>query len=232
MTEVTHFMRRPHLAAYSIERLYDDIRHNLSCDITVNVRVNKHFSSGLLYRVFDMIQARHHQNDVNHVTGDVHYLTYFLDKNKTILTIHDCEMLARSKGLKRFFLWLFWFWIPEKRVSWIVVVSEETKKQLKAKEKQNLKQEKKKDALSKDLRTQEEQSQKEIARLRKIFDDKLKKNQEDFEKQLFRITQEKINFKVILLFKILVKLVINLVCFLTHNKKNQIVIELKLYIKM
>ena len=130
MTEVTHFMRRPHLAAYSIERLYDDIRHNLSCDITVNVRVNKHFSSGLLYRVFDMIQARHHQNDVNHVTGDVHYLTYFLDKNKTILTIHDCEMLARSKGLKRFFLWLFWFWIPEKRVSWIVVVSEETKKQL------------------------------------------------------------------------------------------------------
>mgnify|MGYP001799940164 CR=1 FL=1 len=72
---------------------------------------------------------------------------------------------------------------------------EETKKHLKAKEKQNLKQEKKKDALSKDLRTQEEQSQKEIARLRKIFDDKLKKNQEDFEKQLFRITQEKINFK-------------------------------------
>jgi len=42
------------------------------------------------------------------------------------------------------------------------------------------------------------------------------------------ITKEKINFIKLLLFKILLKLVKNLVCFLTTSKKNHIIIELKL----
>lgn len=123
-------MRRPHTAAYSIERLYTDVRDNMPCDIQVTSCVNQYFSLGLLHRVYDMIRVRFHQSNVNHVTGDVHYLTYLLDKQRSILTIHDCEMLDRSRGIKRFLLWLFWFWLPEKRVSLIVVVSEQTKAQV------------------------------------------------------------------------------------------------------
>lgn len=130
MIGVTYFFRRPHPSAYSIERLYQDVHSVIPSDIKVLLSVNHYFSSGLFRRAYDAIRAYFYQNDINHVTGDVHYLTYFLDKKKTILTIHDCEMLNRSQGIKYFLLWFFWFWIPEKRVNWIVVVSEETKAQV------------------------------------------------------------------------------------------------------
>ncbi len=130
MINVTHFMRHPHSTGYSIERLYKDVRDNIPCDIQIKSCINRYFSLGVLRRVYDMILARCHQSNINHVTGDVHYLTYLLNKQQTILTIHDCEFLERSRGLKRFLLWLFWFWLPEKRVSSIVVVSKETKARL------------------------------------------------------------------------------------------------------
>ena len=130
MTKVTHFMRRPHPAAFSIERLYNDVRHHLPSDISVNICINQSFSSGLLHRIHDIFRVRNYQNEVDHITGDVHYLTYLLDRDRTILTIHDCEMLNRSRGFKHFLLWLFWFWLPEKRVSRIVVVSKETQIQI------------------------------------------------------------------------------------------------------
>jgi glycosyltransferase involved in cell wall biosynthesis len=130
MINVTHFIRHPHSATYSIERLYTDVRNNMPCDIQIKSCINRYLSAGLLRRVYDIIRVFFHQSNINHVTGDVHYLTYLLDKRQTILTIHDCEFLERSRGLKRFLLWLFWFWLPEKRVSSIVVVSEETKARL------------------------------------------------------------------------------------------------------
>ena len=42
------------------------------------------------------------------------------------------------------------------------------------------------------------------------------------------ITKENMNFIKLLLFKMLLKFVKNLVCFLTTSKKNHIIIELKL----
>ena len=87
-------------------------------------------SKGILNRVINILWARRHQGDVNHVTGDVHYLTYFLRKDRTVLTIADCVSLQRSRGLKHFILWFFWYWLPEKRCSKITVISEFTKKQL------------------------------------------------------------------------------------------------------
>ncbi|MFN5513606.1 MAG: glycosyltransferase family 4 protein [Cyanobacteriota bacterium] len=99
-------------------------------DIQIEIRTNLYFSKGILNRLLDAISAVKEQQDVNHVTGDVHYLTFFLKKKKTILTIHDCEFLERSKGIKFYLLWLFWFFLPDKRSSAIVVVSEETRKKV------------------------------------------------------------------------------------------------------
>ncbi|MEN8446660.1 MAG: glycosyltransferase family 1 protein [Cyanobacteria bacterium J06555_13] len=130
MVNVTHFMRRPHPAAYSIERLYEDVRAHVPDDINVTAYVNQNFSKGFWARLSDTIRAIRYQSEVNHVTGDVHYITYLLDKRRTILTVHDCEMLARSSGVRYFLLWLFWFWLPAKRANHIVVVSAETKTQL------------------------------------------------------------------------------------------------------
>ena len=87
-------------------------------------------SRGFLRRAWSAVAAMRHQGDVNHVTGDVHFLTYFLDRRRTILTVHDCIMVERARGLKRLLLWSFWLWLPEKRCARIVAISEEGKRRI------------------------------------------------------------------------------------------------------
>jgi glycosyltransferase involved in cell wall biosynthesis len=74
-----------------------------------------------------MWRARRHQGDVNHVTGDVHYLTLLLDPKRTVLTVHDLVMLGRLRGLVRLVFWFLWYWLPVRRSRAIVVISESTR---------------------------------------------------------------------------------------------------------
>jgi glycosyltransferase involved in cell wall biosynthesis len=128
--QVTHFQRKPPLGFFSVERLFEDVRSALPPDILVRVHRNRYPSAGLWQRMIDVVRAARHQDRVNHVTGDVHYLTYLLDRRRTVLTILDCVTLERLSGIKRWIFWLFWYWLPEKRCALITVISESTKQQL------------------------------------------------------------------------------------------------------
>ena len=130
MTTVMHFQRRPGSQGFSVERYYADVRSHLPADIQVKTRVNRFFSQGILQRLFDAWLAAWCQKDVNHVLGDVHYLTYFMHRRRTVLTILDCVTLEHSSGIKLALLWLFWFWLPVKRSVAIVTISEATRKQV------------------------------------------------------------------------------------------------------
>lgn len=123
-------MRSTAPEAYSIERIFDDIRSRLPDDILVKVHRSKYYSQGLFRRLINILIASRFAADVNHVTGDVHYLTYLLPTNRTLLTVHDCGMLENNRGIKRLLIWFFWFWLPEKLCAEIVVISEATKQQL------------------------------------------------------------------------------------------------------
>jgi glycosyltransferase involved in cell wall biosynthesis len=128
--KIIHFQRRPPPGIYSVERLFEDIRSALPADIAVEVRVNRYPSKGFWGRCYDLLRAARCQGDINHVTGDVHYLTYLLDRKRTVLTIHDCVTLERLRGFKRGVFWFFWYWLPEKRCEAITVISESTKQEL------------------------------------------------------------------------------------------------------
>lgn len=128
--KVIHFQRRPPLGFFSVERLFEDVRAALPGDIAVEVRINRYLSQGGWGRVYDTLRAARHQGTVNHVTGDVHYLTYLLDRRRTVLTILDCVTLERLTGLRRWVFWLLWYWLPEQRCAAITVISESTKQQL------------------------------------------------------------------------------------------------------
>lgn len=130
MIHVVHYLRRPGRGFYSIERLYEDVRAHMPSDINVSICVSRFHTRGLVGRVYDMMHAFYYQGDVNHVTGDVHFLTYLLNQRRTILTIHDCVSLERLRGIKRWLFWLLWYWLPEKRSTAITVVSEATRQQL------------------------------------------------------------------------------------------------------
>ena len=127
---VVQFIRNAASGGYSVERLYSDVRANLSDAVNVEVVENRFFSRGLLPRITDALRAAFRQGQVNHVTGDVHYLTFFLRKCRTVLTILDCVALQRYSGIKRLLFWLLWYWIPVARSSVVITISEATRQQV------------------------------------------------------------------------------------------------------
>lgn len=127
---VTHFQRRPHAGQVSIERVFDAVRAKMPDDIKCRVFVSRFVSRGLWGRIYNMLEAVFQQGDVNHVTGDVHFLTLLLRKRRTLLTIHDCVSLERSKGLRHTILRWFWYSLPIARSQVVTVISESAKTEL------------------------------------------------------------------------------------------------------
>ena len=68
-------------------------------DVQSCLRVSRFESNGIFRRIYDSVAASCSQGDVNHVTGDAHYLANSLRPNKTILTVHDCVGLNNCGGL-------------------------------------------------------------------------------------------------------------------------------------
>lgn len=124
---VQQFARKPAPGAFSIERVFQDINAAIPGDITVVRNENRHLSTGLIPRLRDAIAARRWRGAVNHVLGDVHYLTFFLPRRRTILTIHDCEMIRRASGIKRALLKFLWLDLPVRRAKHVVAISERTR---------------------------------------------------------------------------------------------------------
>jgi glycosyltransferase involved in cell wall biosynthesis len=128
---VVHFQRRP-LAdiSYSLETYFENVRAHLPVDVVATARVAPHASRGVWRRVYDAVWAAFRQGDVNHVTGDVHYVALLLRKRRTMLTVHDCAFLENPSRLRRAVIFLFWYKLPLARVAAISVVSEFTRRQL------------------------------------------------------------------------------------------------------
>jgi glycosyltransferase involved in cell wall biosynthesis len=123
-------MRRSRANGFSIERLYEDIRAALPDDCRVKVWTCRNFSEGVWRRLQDVWLARTQQGEVNHVTGDVHYLTFLLDSRRTVLTVHDLVMLGRLRGVRRGIFWFFWYWLPVRRSRVVIAISESTRRAL------------------------------------------------------------------------------------------------------
>ena len=98
---VTLFLRKSYHSNYSIERLFSEIFSVFSDKIDVRLKVCRFTSQGIIKLISNLIEAAFYQGDVNHITGDVHYLAIFLCKNKTLITIHDLVSLYRLSGLRK-----------------------------------------------------------------------------------------------------------------------------------
>jgi len=128
--KVKYFFRKPFRGNFSIEELFGLIQRSLPENISFSSYHMRYYSKGIIKRFLNGFWAMRNQSEVNHITGDVNYIALFLNKKKTILTIHDIEILKRSHGLKYKFIKFFWFQLPAKRLNYITVISENTKKEL------------------------------------------------------------------------------------------------------
>jgi glycosyltransferase involved in cell wall biosynthesis len=131
MIKVVHFQRKPRaMGNYSVENYFQTIRELIPLDVKIMLKTSKYESNGVFKRLYNTVEAFFNQGDINHVTGDVHFLTLLLKRKRTILTIHDCGILKNRSYFTFKILKLFWFTLPAKKSSFITVNSEFTKKDL------------------------------------------------------------------------------------------------------
>ncbi len=128
--KVVFFHRKPKLNNFSVEGTFQVTREAMPGDVECTITQSRFDSSGLFKRLYNIVEAFFRQGEINHITGDVHFLSYLLARDKTLLTILDCVVMYNAKGLKRTLLRLFWYVIPEKRVKIISVISQATKDEL------------------------------------------------------------------------------------------------------
>ncbi|MCG8390500.1 MAG: glycosyltransferase [Cytophagales bacterium] len=124
---ITYYLRDPREGNYSIEKIFKALGNRLKDKFEVSF-----FYIDSDKSVFKNLRsARKAQGDINHITGDVNWLIFGLDRRKTILTVHDLGHFENTLvGLKRWIYKYLWLYIPFKRAKFITAISSFTKSRI------------------------------------------------------------------------------------------------------
>ncbi len=128
--EVSYFFRKARANAFSIELLFENIQEKINLQNTF--RSKKVEVPSVHNLAANIWSAGKKQSVINHITGDIHYVSLGLKKRNTVLTIHDCVFLTRySKWDIKYWLFkFFWYKLPMMWANTITVISEKTKREL------------------------------------------------------------------------------------------------------
>ena len=126
------FFRKPVKGQhYSVENFYMELIKNFdNKKFQFKIKICPLQSRGLINRILNIIWAFFNQGDVNHITGDVNYISFLLKKKITINTILDYYSLVRLSGISKFIYHLFWVKIPILKSAHIITISYKTKKEI------------------------------------------------------------------------------------------------------
>ncbi|RKD87719.1 glycosyltransferase family 4 protein [Mangrovibacterium diazotrophicum] len=125
--KVTFFFRPKMRGVHSIETLFGNLFNQFPRDIEKEVYICTHKWK----RFHSYLKARKYQGEVNHITGDIHQIALFLNRGKTILTIHDIGRWERDlKGWKKRLFKLLWLDLPLRSATIVTTISEFTKSKL------------------------------------------------------------------------------------------------------
>ena len=92
--------------------------------------ISGYFSNGISQRLKGLLEARRYRGDVNHVTGDVHYLVFAFPGKRTVLTVHDCGFMRHSNPVARRALKWLWLDLPVRHCRYVTAVSEATRQDI------------------------------------------------------------------------------------------------------
>jgi glycosyltransferase involved in cell wall biosynthesis len=127
---VIQFQRKSYCDSFSLERVFGAVRGALPPNLGAKAWTCRFESRGIARRLLNLLEAPFHQGEINHITGDVHYLALGLAKRKTILTIPDCVGPHFSEGLTYAVKLLCWYMLPSRRVAAITAISEFTRQEV------------------------------------------------------------------------------------------------------
>ncbi len=129
--DVVHYVRHSRGGwCFSIERVFQDVRRAMSPDVECREVVSPFESKGIVNRIRNIRHAQQQQGDINHITGDIHYLALGLRSSRTIVSVHDCGRYFALRGLRRLIFRIFWLDWPLRRCAAVTAISEATKKEL------------------------------------------------------------------------------------------------------
>jgi len=122
------FFRKPTSGFRSIEELFQIVINAFDGLDFVKLEVpeKKISPSGLLE---NLSFARKNRGEVNHITGDVHYLALATGR-KSVLTIHDSYSGITGPWYRKLIVKIFWFWIPALLVKRITTISEKSRREI------------------------------------------------------------------------------------------------------
>lgn len=130
--DLTFFYRNPK-AGFSILKVFRTLENELASRHQMesfDVPSRRADPLSVLKNIWFVFKHRN-KRGINHVTGDIHYVVLALIGCKSILTIHDLNVLNRAKNpLKKMFLHLLWFRLPLWLADEVVCISEYTKSEL------------------------------------------------------------------------------------------------------
>ena len=99
----------------SVERFANELKKNLNLKPhIINIIKCPVASKGLIKRIYLIIWAYFNQGDVNHILGDINFISLLMNRNKTINTFLDCRLLSEFNGFKKLIYKFFWFIFPIK----------------------------------------------------------------------------------------------------------------------
>jgi glycosyltransferase involved in cell wall biosynthesis len=126
------FIERKHTETISIEKVFRQISKKLNEKGIKTSFIKLPFGNSFKEIVKNLLFFRiaHSSADIFHITGHVHYIALVLPKNKTVLTVHDLNILYKTKGLRRYLIKKLAFDLPFKKLKYITVISEATKSEI------------------------------------------------------------------------------------------------------
>lgn len=127
--EIVFINRKFYSKAISIEKLFGILKEEYRNKDVLFTEIENPYPFGLWQIIRGMFYFKKHQkkNKIYHITGDIHWAGILLNPNTTVLTIHDIGRYYELSGLRRFVFYLFWIYLPLKKLKYITTISQKTK---------------------------------------------------------------------------------------------------------
>lgn len=121
------FIRKKRPEANSIEEIFYLLIKKMGPDVEL-VEL-PYGGANITSIVKNIIFARKHRGDVNHISGEVHYIALGTGRN-TLITVHDVQSIIRGGCIERIIKKWLWFKLPVLIACRISVISQFTKNEL------------------------------------------------------------------------------------------------------
>lgn len=116
---------------FSTENFYFDLFKNLNNKkFEIEFKICPLTSSGIFNRVYLCFWAFFNQGNINHICGDINFISIFMSKKKTVNTFLDFYSMQRLRGLKKLIYKIFWIKIPFFKSGNIIAISKNTLREL------------------------------------------------------------------------------------------------------